>query len=113
MEHSQEHLHAVETARIQMPRSEHLFALSDLYKLFGDSTRLRILFALKAGELCVGAISELIGMEQSAVSHQLRTLRAGNLITCRQSGKTRLYSLSDEHVQHILSVGMEHLEEKI
>ena len=108
MEHHEKHLCDVETARTQMPPPKHLFALSDLYKLFGDSTRLQILFALKAGELCVGAISELIKMEQSAVSHQLRILKQMHLVKFRREGKNILYSLADDHVRTILKMGMEH-----
>jgi len=95
----------------EMPHDEILFDLSDLFKLFGDTTRIKILFALFESELCVCAISELIGLEQSAVSHQLKKLKQANLVKNRRDGKTIFYSLADGHVRQIIAVGFEHLTE--
>ena len=85
--------------------------LSDLFKLFGDSTRLRILWVLKGNEMCVDAISNAIGMSVSAVSHQLKSLKDANLIRSRRDGKWVYYSLCDEHVDSLLSIAMDHLRE--
>lgn len=94
-----------------MPQDGVLLDLSDLFKLFGDSTRLRILFALFESEMCVCAISELLNMTQSAISHQLKTLRDANLIANRREGKTIIYFLADEHVKTIIGQGFEHITE--
>ena len=85
--------------------------LSDLFKLFGDSTRLRILWVLKGNEMCVDAISKAIGMSVSAVSHQLKSLKDANLIRSRRDGKWVYYSLCDEHVDSLLEIAMDHLRE--
>ena len=95
-----------------MPDEDSLFALADLYKIFGDSTRLRILYVLYETELCVCDIAELCGMTVSAISHQLRILKQSRLVKYRKSGKSVFYSLDDEHVHSILAQGMEHLSEK-
>lgn len=99
--------------REKLPSLDKMMELSDLFKLFGDSTRIRILFALTEGELCVGAIAELLGMGQSAISHQLRVLRDSNLLGCRRQGKEMLYYLLDEHVKGILAQGFEHISEGV
>lgn len=96
----------------KMPDDDSLFALADLYKIFGDSTRLRILYVLYETELCVCDIAELCGMTVSAISHQLRILKQSRLIKYRKAGKSVFYSLDDEHVHSILAQGMEHLSEK-
>ena len=83
--------------------------LADTFKVFGDATRIRILVALTAGEMCVFHLAEHLGMEQSAVSHQLRVLRASGLVKTRRDGKTVYYDLDDEHVREILEVGLEHV----
>lgn len=94
-----------------MPSEDALFALADLYKIFGDSTRLRILYVLYDAELCVCDIAELCGMTVSAISHQLRVLKQSRLVKYRKTGKSVFYSLDDEHVHSILAQGMEHLSE--
>lgn len=95
----------------RLPDEDTLFSLADLYKLFGDSTRLRILYVLLDTELCVCDIAELLGMTTSAISHQLRLLKQAALVKYRKSGKSVLYSLADSHVQTILAQGMEHVTE--
>lgn len=94
-----------------MPSDEALTDLSDLFKLFGDKTRIRILYSLFESEMCVCAISEMLNVSQSAISHQLRILRDGNLITNRRDGKTIYYRLADDHVRTIIGQGYEHITE--
>lgn len=94
-----------------MPEEEHLYELAELFKVFGDSTRIRILYALHEGELCVNDIAQILSLGQSAVSHQLRILKDAKLVRFRRDGKTIFYSLDDDHVRDILSLGMEHVEE--
>lgn len=91
------------------PNIEVLYDLSELFKVFGDSTRIRILTALTAGEMCVLHLAEHLGMGQSAVSHQLRILRSSGLVRPRRAGKTVFYSLDDDHVREILEAGLEHI----
>lgn len=86
--------------------------LADLFKIFGDTTRMRILYALQEGEMSVGTISAALGMTQSAISHQLKVLKSNNLITNRREGKTIYYFLADDHVRTIVSMGYEHLTEE-
>ena len=105
------HLDRLELVRQQLPREELLYDLAELFKLFGDSTRVQILYALLESELCVCDLATLIGVSQSAVSHQLRILKAGKLVKFRREGKTVFYSLDDGHVSRILSQGMEHITE--
>ena len=88
-----------------------LFKLSDLFKVISDPTRIKILFALKKDELCVCDISVILNMTQSAISHQLRTLRMCKLVTYRKEGKTVFYKLADEHVQRLFSQALEHVRE--
>lgn len=99
----------VETVRRQMPDEDDLYDLAELYKVFGDSTRIKILYVLFSAELCVYDIARLLGMTQSAVSHQLRILKNNKLVKFRREGKTVLYALDDDHVRSILKLGMEHL----
>ena len=94
------------------PNIEVLYDLSELFKVFGDSTRIRILTALTGGEMCVLHLSEHLGMGQSAVSHQLRILRSSGLVRPRREGKTVYYSLDDDHVREILEAGLEHILHK-
>ncbi len=94
-----------------MPADEYLYDLADLFKIFGDTTRIRILYSLFDNELCVGDISEILGLTQSSVSHQLRILKDSKLVKFRRDGKSIFYSLDDDHVRSILNLGMEHLEE--
>ena len=90
---------------------ELLFGLSEFYKIFGDTTRLRILDLLLNKPLCVNEISELLDMTQSAISHQLKNLRASNLVKTEKIGKNVYYSISDEHIKIILKYGLEHISE--
>ena len=107
------HVHGevLDEIRPVFPSEEVLYALSDLFKVFGDSTRIRILFALFEAELCVCDIAELLGMSLSAISHQLRVLKQAHLVKFRRDGKTVYYSLADDHVRTMLGQGMEHVEE--
>ena len=95
----------------QTPESEVLFELADLFKVFGDSTRLRIMYALSEGEKNVLSIAEELVMEQSTVSHQLRILRANKLVRGRRDGKQIWYSLDDDHVKKIIEMGLDHVLE--
>lgn len=88
-----------------------LYDLADLFKLFGDSTRIKILYALYEKELAVGEIAEKLGMTLSAVSHQLRILKQGKLVKSQRDGKQMYYSLDDDHVKTIIAMGREHIEE--
>ena len=97
--------------RHELPTDELLFDLSDLFKIFGDTTRIKILFSLFESEMCVCAIAELLGMTQSAISHQLRALKNARLVKSRREGKTVFYSLTDDHVKTIIDQGLEHVQE--
>ena len=105
--------HAELTAKIRgnMPDEDSLYDLADLFKMFGDSTRVRILYALLQSPLCVCDIAETLGMTQSAVSHQHRLLKQSKLVDSRREGKSVIYSLADDHVSTIISMGMEHIGE--
>ena len=94
-----------------MPEEDNLYDLAELFKVFGDSTRIRILYLLLESEMCVCDIAQCLSMTQSAISHQLRVLKNADLIRFRRDGKTVIYSLADEHVRMILSCGMEHILE--
>ena len=94
-----------------LPDEELLYDVADLFKAFADTTRIKILFALMEHGLCVADIASAIGATQSAVSHQLRTLKQARLVRPQRDGKNVIYSLSDDHVIHILAQGMEHIEE--
>ena len=93
------------------PADEYLYDLAELFKVFGDSTRIRILYALFESELCVGDIAQLLNLSQSAVSHQLKLLKDAKLVKFRREGKIIFYALDDEHVRTIISMGMELVEE--
>lgn len=95
----------------QIPDPDALQSLADLFKIFGDPTRVRILYALSAQELCVCDITAILDMSQSAISHQLRILKQSQLVSSRREGKTVYYSLADSHVAAILSQGLEHVLE--
>ena len=110
-EETQIHPDAVERVRGLLPQDEVLYDLSELFKIFGDSTRVKILYALLESELCVCDIAKLMEVSQSAVSHQLRVLKGSKLVKFRREGKTVYYSLADQHVMSILSQGMEHILE--
>lgn len=94
-----------------IPQEETLLNLAELFKVFGDPTRIRILYALSAGELCVCDIASVLNMSQSAISHQLRVLKQISLVKFRREGKTVYYSLADSHVETILKQGLEHVQE--
>lgn len=95
----------------EIPQDEILYDLADLFKIFGDTTRIKLLYALKEAELCVGDIAELLKMNQSAVSHQLKVLKQNKLVKFRREGKTIWYSLADDHVLTILNQGLDHIQE--
>ena len=103
------HEEAVAAVRKQMPDEDDLYDLAELYKVFGDSTRIKILYVLFEQEVCVCDLAQLLGMTQSAVSHQLRILKNNKLVKFRREGKTVFYALDDDHVRSILKLGMEHL----
>lgn len=92
-----------------MPNEELLYDLADFFKTFGDTTRVKILYALMEQDLCVADLAEAIGATQSAVSHQLRTLKQSRLVRAKREGKNVVYSLSDDHVHSILDQGMTHI----
>ncbi len=94
-----------------MPAEDTLYRLADLFKVFGDPTRIRILYKLSEQELCVCDIAEVLDMTQSAISHQLRILKQMSLVKFRRDGKTVYYSLADDHVATILAQGLDHVEE--
>lgn len=94
-----------------MPDDEILYDLAELFKIFGDSTRIKILYVLLESEMCVCDIAQLLGMTQSAISHQLRSLKQSKLVKYRREGKTVFYSLADHHVRSIMDQGMEHVAE--
>lgn len=94
-----------------MLEEELLYDLAELYKIFGDSTRIRILYALFEKELCVNDIAEELSMTMSAISHQLRILKQARLVKYRREGKAVFYSLSDDHVKSIIEMGLEHISE--
>lgn len=113
MEDNPEYLHAhsdlIERVNENMPDEEILYEIAELYKIFGDSTRIKILYVLFEAEMCVNDIAQLLNISTSAISHQLRILKQAQLVKFRREGKTIFYSLSDDHVRTILNQGMEHI----
>ncbi len=105
------HEAVVAAVKEEIPSDELLCDLGDLFKIFGDTTRIKILYSLFESELCVCAIAELLGMTQSAISHQLKVLKDAKLVGSRREGKTVFYSLADEHVRLIIGQGFDHLTE--
>ena len=101
----------IEIVNENIPQEEMLYDLAELYKVFGDSTRIKILYVLFESEVCVCDIASVLKMSMSAISHQLRVLKQARLVKYRREGKTVYYSLSDEHVKTILAQGMEHISE--
>ncbi len=101
----------LEELRRMMPEEDTLYDLAELFRIFGDSTRIRILYALFEAEMCVCDIAELLGMTQSAISHQLRVLKSARLVKARREGKSIIYALADDHVQTIINQGLEHVIE--
>ncbi len=110
--HEHNHEDLLKMVRHELPTDELLCDLADLFKVFGDTTRMKILFSLFESELCVCAIAELLGMAQSAISHQLRVLKNNKLVDCRREGKTIFYFLADDHVRSIIGQGFDHLIEE-
>ena len=106
-----EHAHIIEQTKANMPSEEVLERTAEVFKVFGDKTRIRILAALSEGEMCVCCICDLLGMSQSAVSHQLSVLKSARLIKNRREGKQIYYSLDDAHIGAILYTGISHVEE--
>lgn len=94
-----------------IPDEESLYDLADFFKVFADSTRIKILYVLLCSEVCVCDLAQILNMNQSAISHQLRTLKQMDLVRSRRDGKTIFYSLADDHIKSILSQGMEHISE--
>ena len=94
-----------------MPDEDELYDLAELFKIFGDSTRIRILYVLFESEVCVCDLAEMLHMNQSAISHQLKILKQAKLVTGRREGNSVIYSLADEHVRTIIDQGREHIEE--
>ena len=105
------HDEIVDKVNSSMPDDEILYDLAELFKIFGDSTRIKILYVLFESEMCVCDIAQLLNMTQSAISHQLRALKQSKLVKYRRDGKTVFYSLADGHVRTILDQGMEHVAE--
>lgn len=105
------HKHLLEIVNHKMPEETELYDLAELFKVFGDSTRIRILFVLFEAEVCVCDLAEALNMTQSAISHQLRILKQSRLVKSRREGKSIFYSLADEHVRTIIAQGQEHIEE--
>ena len=105
------HEEIVEKVRGKIPGEDTLYDLTELFRIFGDSTRIKILYALHDNELCVQDIANAVQLSQSAVSHQLRVLKDTKLVRFRRDGKTVYYALDDDHVRSILSMGMDHIEE--
>ena len=106
------HQEVVDHVKERMPSDDLLLDLADTFKLFSDSTRLKILYALTEAEMCVCDISVLLGMSKSSVSHQLQVLKQSNLIKYRKAGRVVYYSLADDHVKTICTMGMEHVLEE-
>jgi DNA-binding transcriptional ArsR family regulator len=110
-----EYIHAhediIEKVNQVMPDEEILYDLAELFKIFGDSTRIKILYVLFEAEMCVCDIARLLNMTQSAISHQLRALKQSKLVKYRREGKTVFYSLADDHVRTLISQAMEHVME--
>ena len=108
-EHHYVHEEIVDMVKSEMPEEETLYDLAELFKVFGDSTRIKILFVLFESEMCVCDLAESLSMTDSAVSHQLCTLRDADLVKTRREGKTVFYSLADDHVRQIIECGMDHV----
>lgn len=105
------HNDIVDRVKEIIPQEETLYDLAELFKTFGDTTRIKILYALFASEMCVCDIAALLNMTQSAISHQLRVLKQARLVKFRKDGKVVYYSLDDEHVKHIFDQGLHHISE--
>lgn len=106
------HENLLKIVRETMPEETELYDLAELFKVFGDSTRIRILFVLFEAEVCVCDLASALNMTQSAISHQLRILKQNKLVKSRREGKSVFYSLADDHVRAIINQGREHIEEE-
>lgn len=106
------HEDIIDSVKGKMPEEETLYDLAELFKVFGDSTRVKILWALDESEMCVCDIAALLNMTQSAISHQLRILKQARLVKNRRDGKVVYYSLDDDHVKEIFDQGLSHIREK-
>lgn len=106
------HEEVVELVRKKMPDEEPIYEVSELFRVFGDSTRARIICALSISELCVGDLAALLSMTQSAISHQLRILKQSRLVRSRREGKVVYYALADEHVKELFNVAFDHVMEE-
>jgi len=106
------HEDIVNSVRDSMPADEKLYDLAELFKVFGDTTRIKILYALFSSEMCVCDIASLLNMTQSAISHQLRVLKQTRLVKFRREGRVVYYSLDDEHIKQIFDQGLAHINEK-
>ena len=113
MAEAKDALPAAQPQAVALPDDEVLYELADLFRVFGDYTRIKILYALHDNELCVQDIANAVQLSQSAVSHQLRVLKDTKLVRFRRDGKTVYYALDDDHVRSILSLGMVHIEESL
>lgn len=111
MENEDINIEKIENIKVNMPTDEFLFDMAELFKVFGDSTRMKIISALLDNELCVGEIAEITNTTPSAISHQLRVLKQTKLVKYRREGKTIVYSLDDEHVRQLYELGEKHIEE--
>ena len=107
------HENLLKIVKEKMPEETELYDLAELFKVFGDSTRMRILFVLFEAEVCVCDLAEALNMTQSAISHQLRSLKQNTLVKSRREGKSVFYSLADDHVRTIVDQGREHIEEDL
>lgn len=105
------HEDLVKAVSLEMPDDESLYDLAELFKVFGDTTRIRILYTLFASEMCVCDIAEVLNMTQSAISHQLKVLKTAKLVKSRREGKQIIYSLDDGHIANIITMGLEHIME--
>ena len=105
------HAEVVDLVKTKMPEEDELYDLSDFFKVLGDSTRIKIMWALDESEMCVCDLAVLLNMTKSAISHQLHSLRQANLVKYRKEGKVVFYSLTDDHVKAIFEKGLEHIRE--
>ena len=105
------HKDVVEEVKDKLPQEEILYDLAELFKVFGDSTRIKIICSLFESEMCVWDLSALLNISQSAISHQLRVLKSARLVKFRRAGKVIYYSLDDEHIKQIFDAGLHHITE--
>ncbi|MBQ8720337.1 MAG: winged helix-turn-helix transcriptional regulator [Clostridia bacterium] len=110
-EHHELHAAAIGRNSLSMPKEREIASLSEFFKILGDPTRLKILFAIHSSPLCVCDIAEMLGMTKSAVSHQLKILRQSSLVSYRKAGKNVFYSPADDHVRIIAEMALEHINE--